>query len=218
MVCISSSPQTLGQSVELLRQSCDCVQDPLLVLLLQPSFTSLGKLIRMPQRLLLPENFTKHRHVLSVHAVQHHIDHLLHRSSWSWPGDVVVAQLCAASRWAGVKSSSAAFLVPALLTQPSLFFFTRRSCQILFVLPLQPLMELSVALLFLLPLLFALPSFPPRGRRSQSLSFGVLFIEILSSDAISPVPEVCIIVINSKIIVGCETNTAVLLSSKESGN
>lgn len=218
MICISSSPQTLGQSVELLRQSCDRVQDPLPVLLLQPSFTSLGKLIRMPQRLLLPENFTKHRHVLSVRTVQHHIHHLLHRSSWSWPGDVVVAQLCAASWWASVKSSSAPFLVPALLTQPSLFLFTCRSCQILFVLPLQPLMELFVALLFLLPLLFALPSFPPRRRRSQSLSFGMLFIEVLFSDAISPVPEVYIVVINSKVIVRCGTNTAVLLPCKESGN
>lgn len=154
------SPQTLGQSVELLRQSRDRIQDPLLVLLLQPSFTSLSKFIRMPQRLLLPEHFTKHCHVLPVHAVQHHIQHLLHCTSRSWPGDVTVAQLFSTRRRASIKSGCTPFIVPALPPLPSLFLFTCCSCQILFMLPLQPLVQLLVAFLFLLSLLFTLLFLP----------------------------------------------------------
>lgn len=170
----------------------------------------------MPQCLLLPEHFTKHRHVLSVHTVQHHVHHLLHCASRSWPGDVTVAQLRARSRRASIKSGRTSLLVPALLTLPGLFLFTCCSCQILFMFPLQPLVQFFVALLFLLPLLFTLSPFPSRRRRCQSLGFGVLFIEILSSNAISPVSEVFIIVINRKKIIRCETNTSALLSSEES--
>lgn len=115
-----------------------------------------------------------------------------------------------------MKSSRTPLLVPALPPLPSLFLFTRRPCQILFMLPLQPLVQLLVALLLLLSLLSALPSFPPRRRRRQSLSFSVLFIEILLSNAIGPVPKVFLVVINGKKIIRCETNTAVLSSSEKS--
>lgn len=158
----------------------------------------------MPQRLLLPEHFTEGLHVLSVHAVQHHIQHFLHRAPGSWPRDVIVAQLCAASGSATVESGRAPLLVPALLRLPGFFFFTCRSCQILFVLPLQPLMQLLVALLLLLPLLSAFPSLVSRSRRCQSLSFGVLFIKIFFSDPISPVPEVFLLIIKRKIIIRCK--------------
>lgn len=159
--------------------------------------------------MLLPERFTKRRQVLPVQTVQHYIQHLLHCASRSWPGDVAVAQLRAASRGATMKSGGTPLLVPALLCLPGLFLFTCSSCQILFMLPLQPLTQLLVALLFLLSLPFAFPSFRPRRRRRQSLSVGMLFIEILFSDTISPVPKVFIVVINRKIIVRCDTNTLI---------
>lgn len=149
----------------------------------------------MPPRLLLQEHFPKHRHVLPVHAVQHHIQHLLYSASWSRPGDVAVAQLRAARRRAAVKSSCAPFVVAALLTLLSLFLFTCRPRQILFMLLLQLRKMLLVALTFLVRLLF--PFLPPRRRRRrQPLSFSVLFIEIFSSDAVSPVPEVLLVIVD----------------------
>lgn len=157
--------------------------------------------------MLLPERFTKRRQVLPVHAVQHYVQHLLHCPSRSWPGDVAVAELRAARRGATMKSGGTPLLVPALLSLPGLFLFTCSSCQILFMLPLQPLTQLLVALLLLLSLPFAFPSFRSRGRRRQSLSVGVLFIEIFFPDTISPVPKVFIVVIDRKIIVRCDTNT-----------
>lgn len=211
------SPQTLCESVEFLRQSCDLIQDPLLVLLIQPSGTSLSKLIRMPQRLLLQERFTKHRQVFPVHAVQHHVHHLLHRAVWSGPGDVTVPQLRGTGRTSTTKSRRTPLLVPALLRPPQLFIFPRRSCQILFMLPLQLLKQVFVALLFLLSLLPA-TRFRSRERRRQPLSVCVLLVKILPSDAVGPVAIVFLFVVDRKKIVCCETTYRSELCNSTSQN
>lgn len=77
--------------------------------------------------------------------------------------------------------------------------------------PLQPCIELLLILLFLLSFLFSLLPFPPRGLSRQSLSFSMLFGKILFPNTIGPVAKVFLIVIDSKKIISCEINTAVLL-------
>lgn len=209
-----SSLQTLSQSVELLWQSGDCIQDLLFVLLLQSSFTSLREFIGVPQRLLLSKRFAKRRYVLSVHTMQHDLDHLLDRTSRSRPGDVTEAQLRAACRGATLKGRRAPLIVLPLLATLSLLLFASCTSQIFFVLLLQPFVQLLAALLFFLHLSFTLASFPPRRWGRESLGLGVFFIIVFLPDAISPVPKVFLVIINGKKVISCETNTAVL-SSRE---
>lgn len=163
--------------------------------------------------MLLPERSPKHRQILPVHAVQHDLQHLLHRAPWSRPGDVAVAQLFLTGRGAALKSGRAALLIPALPGPSGLFLLLHRSRQILLVLPLQPLKQLLVALLFPLSLL---PNVPPfqLARRREPLNFCVLFRKVLSPDTIGPVPKVFLVVVDRKIIVGCERKTAGLFSGR----
>lgn len=210
-----SSLQTLSQSVELLWQSGDCIQDLLFVLLLQSSFTSLSEFIGVPQRLLLSKRFTKCRYVLSVHTVQHDLDHLLDRTSRSRPGDVTEAQLRAACRGTTLKGRRAPLIVLPLLATPSLLLFASCTSQIFLVLLLQPFVQFLAASLFFLHLSFTLASFPPRRWGRESLGLGVFFIIVFLPDAISPVPKVFLIIINRKKVISCETNTAALSSSRE---
>lgn len=192
-------PQTLGQAVEPLWQSCDRIQDPLFIFLLQPSLASLSKLVRMPHRLLLPEHFTESREVFSVHAVQHNIQHLLDAAPWCWPGDVTVAQPGAACWGACMEGRSTALLIPALLRLPGLLLFPCSTFQILFVLLLQPL-----GVFYFVSLLFAFLFCPSRRMCCSSLSFCVLFMIVFSSDTICPIPKVFLIFIIIKKITCCE--------------
>ena len=207
-------PQSLRQSVELLRECRDRVQDPLPVRLLQPRAAPLGEPVRVPQRLLSLQQLPEGGQVRAVGPGQHHLQHVRHRAAGGRPWDVPVAQLGAGGRGGGAGPGPAlegclAFLViAALLGQAGLLLLALGPGQVLLVLLLQLLVQRLVGLLLFLPLLGALPPLPAGARGGQPLSLCVLFLEILIPDLVGPVSEVLLIVVEGQVI-GCKA-TAVI--------
>lgn len=189
-----ASPETLSQSVQLLRKSRDCIHNPLSVSVLQSASAALCELIWVPQSLLAPQKLPENTRVRSVHAMQDDGDHLLYRAAGRGPGNVFVSQ-DAAGR--GLEED----VITALLIAPlppllGLVFFTRSAFQVLPVLLLQPGVQLSTLPLLLLLVFFLVFSTPlPVCLRS-----GMLLGYVLPPDSLGPVREVSFIFIISQEI------------------